>query len=384
MKLEVLTPPLETSSISARAPVNPTSPKSIARIAVIGAGWWGTEAHIPAVKRHPAAELAAVQSQDPDRTDKIAQDFGATHACSTVEETLAIKSLDAVIISSTPNVHYSQARAALLRDLHVLVEKPMTIRAEESRELVALAEKRNLHFLVSCPWHYTAHSIEARRLIQCGALGDLKMISVCMSNFVLGLYKGQPWEEIFGRSPTRQNSARPYRTPRLTSYSDPAIAGGGQIYSQMSHVAAHLGFITGRKPTRVYAQMGYDGAVVDVYNTLNLTLEDQCLVSIASSGAIPSSERHYELRVYGTKGLLMMELWKGTMELHLNSGEVKRYPDLEGSQIYPMFDPATNLVDLALGRGANGSPGSLGYYALRIIEGACESAKTQQPVRLVP
>ena len=90
------------------------------RIGVIGAGWWATSAHIPAIKSHPHAELVAVQSREKAKAEKIARDFGAKHACTSVEEMLALKELDAVIVASTPNVHFAQAKAALERGLHVL------------------------------------------------------------------------------------------------------------------------------------------------------------------------------------------------------------------------------------------------------------------------
>lgn len=362
--------------------VKASSMRKTAKCAVIGAGWWATSAHIPALKKHPSAELVAIQSRDIEKARRIARDFKVANACTTTEEVLALRGIDGVIISSTPNVHYVQARAALERELHVLIEKPMTLRAIESEELVALAERNGLHFLVSCPWHYTAHTLEARRLIQTGALGRLKMISVLMTNFVLGLYSGLPWDEIFGRNPTLQNSARPYCTPSHSSYSDPAIAGGGQIYSQVSHVAAHLGFLTGRNPVSVFAQFDNDSTAVDVYNTLNLKLEDGTLVSVASTGATPHSKRNYELRIYGTKGVLLMELWKGKMEYHLFDGDVKRYPDLPEAQIYPMFAPAENFVDVILGRAENGSPARLGHYAMQIIEAACESARSGSKIKL--
>jgi len=350
------------------------------KCAVVGAGWWGTTAHIPALKRHPRAELVAVQSRDADKARQIAADFKVPQACTTMKEVLAVEGLEAVIISSTPNIHYPQALAALQRGLHVLIEKPMTIKAAESEELVALAEKKGLHFLISCPWHYTAHSIEARRLIQSGSLGQLKMISVLMTNFTIGLYRGLPWAEIFGRNPTAQNSTEPYRTPGQSSYSDPAVAGGGQIYSQISHAAAHLGFLTGREPINVFAQFDNAGTAVDVYDTLSLKLEDGTLISLASTGATPDSERNYEVRVYGSKGLLMMELWKGKMEYHLFNGQVTRYPDLPQEEIYPLFAPAENFIEVVLGRAENGSPARLGLYAMKVIEGACESARTNRSV----
>lgn len=112
------------------------------RIGIIGAGWWATSAHIPAVKSHPKAELVAVQSREKAKAERIARDFGATHACASLEEILALKDLDAVIIASTPNVHHFQAKAALKRGLHVLLEKPMTFTADEARELVEIAAQK--------------------------------------------------------------------------------------------------------------------------------------------------------------------------------------------------------------------------------------------------
>src|ERR1700722_20312146 len=96
------------------------------RIGIIGAGWWATSAHIPAVKSHPDAELVAVQSRERAKAESIARDFGAQHACVSLDEILGLENLDAVIISSTPNVHHAQAKAALEHGLHVLIEKPMT------------------------------------------------------------------------------------------------------------------------------------------------------------------------------------------------------------------------------------------------------------------
>jgi len=247
---------------------------------------------------------------------------------------------------------------------------------------VAMAESKSCHFLISSPWLYTARVREARRLIQAGALGRLKMIGVLHSNFTAGLYRGLPWAEIFGRNPTRQNSADPYCKPHLQSYSDPAVAGGGQIYCQVSHITALLGFLTGRSPVSVFAHFDNDGAGVDVYNTLNLKLDDGTLVSVASTGATPDSERNCEFRLYGTKGLLLMELWKGRMEFHPFDDEVKRYPALSEADVYPMFAPAENLVDVILGRAENGAPAALGLYGMKIIEAACKSARTGDNVKI--
>ncbi len=352
------------------------------RCAVIGAGWWGTTAHVPALKKHPDAELVAVHHHDPAQAKRIERDFNVPHAFASADDLLALPGLDAVVVSSIPALHYQHAKAALRRGLHVLIEKPMTLTVAEAKELVTLARKKGVQFVISCPWHFTAHGIEARRLIQSGALGNLKMISVLMTNFTQGLYQGLPWEKVFGHNPTLQNAAEPYLKPGRTSYSNPKLAGGGQIYCQVSHAAAYLGFLTNSEPKEVFARFDKAGTSVDIYDVLNLKLANGALASIASTGATMLSDRHYEVRIYGTKGMILLDLWKGKLEFHDLQCHVKKYPDIPEADIYPMFAPTNNLVDAALGRAPNGSPATLGLYSMKIIDAACRSARTNRNVRI--
>jgi predicted dehydrogenase len=341
------------------------------RIGIIGAGWWATSAHIPAVKSHPDAGLVAVQSREQAQVERIARDFGAEHACATVEELLALKDLDAVIVASTPNVHHAQARAALERGLHVLIEKPMTFTVGEARELVEMAAQKRLQLLVSCPWHFTTHGIAARRLVGSGALGEIKMISILMTNPVDKLLRG------LNTSPTHSTD-NVYVEPCQGSYNDPAIAGGGQIFCQVSHAAAYLTFLTGLRPAEVYARFDYDGSRNDIYNALTITLENGALATIASTGATPLCERNFEVRVFGSKAILQLELWRGTMTLVDFAGQRTILKPLAEKEIYPERSPALNFVDAILGKTSNGSPGELGLASMEIIEAACESARTNR------
>jgi predicted dehydrogenase len=268
----------------------------------------------------------------------------------------------------------------LERGLHVLVEKPMTFTAAEARELVELSERRGVHFLISCPWHYTPHGAEARRLIRTGALGHVKMISVLMTNFTLGLYQGLPWEQVFGSNPTLQNAATPYLKPAQHAYSDSSVAGGGQIYCQFSHVGAYLGFLTGRRPAEVFARFDNAGTGVDVNDVLSIKLDDGTIVSVATSGATMLSDRQYEVRIFGTRGMILMELWKGTMEFHDQACNVTRYPDIPAADVYPMYAPAENLIDVIAGKAENRSPAALGVGAMEMIEAACRSARENRNV----
>ena len=338
------------------------------RCGVIGAGWWGTTVHVPALNDHPKAELVVVQHQDSKQARKIADSFNVPYACTTLEEVLAVDPLDAVVISSTPNAHYGQAKAALERGLHVLIEKPMTFTTAEAMELVDTAAQNNLHFLLSGPWHYSIHALEARRLVESGALGQLKMISIMMTNTCLVLYRGLP-----------MSGGKRYAEPGLTSYCDPAIAGGGHIYCQVSHAAAFLAFLTGREPVEVYARFDNHDCSVDVHNTLNIKLDDGTLVSLASTGA-PTGPRHHEVRAFGTEGMVFLDLFHGKMSYWSADGESHEYPELTHETTYPRRAPTENLVDVVLGEAPNGSPATLGATAVKVIEAACRSAQANRNV----
>jgi predicted dehydrogenase len=329
---------------------------------------------------HPRADLVAVQKRDMEAAHRVAGDFGVPHACTRAEELVAVDGLDAVIVSSTPNMHYPHTKAALERGCHVLVEKPMAITVSEAAELLTLAEERGLHLLISCPWHYTSHGIEARRLIRQGVLGEVKMLSVLMTNFSGPLYRGLPLAQPSQDDAALEASPEFYLEPGPESYSDPSVAGGGQIYCQVSHAAAHIAFLTGSDPAEVFARFDNDGAAVDMHDTLNIKLRNGALVSLASTGATMTSGRTYEVRIYGTEGMLFMELWKGTMVLHERDGQVRSYPELQPEDIYPMYAPTTNLVDVVLGLAENGSPARLGVSAMRVIEAACQSACSGQNI----
>jgi predicted dehydrogenase len=339
------------------------------RIGVIGAGWWATYAHIPAIESHPAAELVAVQSRERAKAERIARDFGAKRACTRVGELLALEEIDAVIVASTPNVHFAQAKAALHSGRHVLLEKPMTVTVAEARELVELAAKKKLHLVMSCPWHFTPHGIEARRLIHSGALGEVKMISVLMTNPIDKLLRGT------NTSPTH-GLEEVYVEPRTGSYSDPAIAGGGQIYCQVSHAAAYLAFLTGLRAAEVFARFDRDGSPNDIYNALTITLENGALVSLASTAATPITERNYEVRVFGSNAILQLELWHGTMTMIDFADQRTEFKPLAKNEIYPSQSPVLNFIDVILGKATNGSRGDLGLASMEIIEAACESAQT--------
>jgi predicted dehydrogenase len=83
--------------------------------------------------------------------------------------------------------HYGLAKACLLAGKHVFIEKPMASSVLECRELIGLAETRNLTLMVGHTFIYSAPVRYIRELVRSGELGDIFYISARRLN--LGLFQ---------------------------------------------------------------------------------------------------------------------------------------------------------------------------------------------------
>ena len=103
------------------------------RIGVVGTSWWADSMYLPALTRHPLAEVRAVVGSRMEHTREFAARWGVPAAYASLDEMLAREELDAVTIMA-PNIHhYPYTMAALERGLHVLCEKPLGMNAAQAR-----------------------------------------------------------------------------------------------------------------------------------------------------------------------------------------------------------------------------------------------------------
>jgi predicted dehydrogenase len=94
---------------------------------------------IEAARRVPEIEPHAVLSRKEETGRAFAEKHGIPHVYTEMEDFLS-SGVEAVYIA-TPNVcHKEQARAALLRGISVLSEKPMTLSLYDTEELFSVAE----------------------------------------------------------------------------------------------------------------------------------------------------------------------------------------------------------------------------------------------------
>jgi predicted dehydrogenase len=140
-------------------------------VAFVGGGMVA-ELHHLALSTGGAGRLVGVYDIDPGRAAARARDWGA-RAYATLEELLSDDEVAAVFVLSPAEHHRDHALAALRRDRHVLIEKPV---GESVREILEIAEEAERRGRIAMPAHNYVYQPEvwrARRLIRQGDLGRI-------------------------------------------------------------------------------------------------------------------------------------------------------------------------------------------------------------------
>jgi predicted dehydrogenase len=95
--------------------------------------------------------------------------------------------VDAVAVVTPVWTHFELAKAALENGKHVFVEKPFTATSEQARQLIELAEKKNLRIMVDHTFLFTGAVKKIRQLIDGNELGNLYYYDSTRVN--LGLFQ---------------------------------------------------------------------------------------------------------------------------------------------------------------------------------------------------
>lgn len=143
------------------------------RVAVIGAGYWG--ANLVRVF-HELGVLTRICDFSAARLQELAAKYPDVSMDDSCDALLADREVDAVVIATPAETHYSLATRALLAGKDVFVEKPLTLHCEEAERLTALAEKCGRVLMVGHLLEYHPAVTCLNDLIEQGELGRIEYI----------------------------------------------------------------------------------------------------------------------------------------------------------------------------------------------------------------
>ena len=352
-----------------------------ARIAVIGTGWWATYAHIPALKAHPEAELVALAEIRPDVLSKAARFYGVERTYTDFREMLAKETLDGVVVAVWHTAHYEIARTCLEHRLHVVLEKPMVLKASHARDLVELALECQCEIIMSYPWNYLPQTLRAHEVLKSGTLGRIHYTSNTFSSAAVHLYRGDDYSDR-----PEMSANYPVVGPGDV-YSDPERSGGGQGHLQVTHSSALMFFVTGLKPVSVLALMDKLDVRVDVVDAMIVRMDNGSLATVGSTGAVRGGEGKLDIHIYCENGWLELDYIGGSGKIrYADDSEEDLTPDprvteseFDGAPgagaAYPAHAPAVNLVEVVLGQSRNDrAPGEIGWRAVELLDAAYRSS----------
>lgn len=348
------------------------------QIGIVGCGWWATQAHFPAISANPDAEIAAIADPNPANLARAALRFDVPPQ-RVFADTRAM--LDAVrlegVIVAVPHVAHAEVGLLVLEhDVHLLIEKPMTIVPDDARMLATAAAKRDLEIVVGYPFHYNRQASALRDRIREGRIGSIEHVSCQFASTARELYRGHPdaYKELL---------AYPVTSPGDRTYADPGLAGGGQGQTQVTHSAALLFWLTELQPSAVAAMTASYELAVDLVDAAAIGFRSGAIGSLGSTGSVlPGQDERLELRIFGDRGHIVFDVIAGRAAIHGPAGAVEQLDTLEPAERYPERAPADNLVDLILGRAPNRSPAAIGVLTVEFIDAMYRSAAEGRTVEL--
>jgi 2-hydroxy-4-carboxymuconate semialdehyde hemiacetal dehydrogenase len=113
------------------------------KVALAGAGAFGIK-HIEGIKNIAGVEVVSLIGRELPKTREVAAKYAIKHVTTKLEDSLAIKEVDAVILCTPTQMHAAQALACMHAGKHVQVEIPLADSLKDAQAVVALQKSSGL------------------------------------------------------------------------------------------------------------------------------------------------------------------------------------------------------------------------------------------------
>jgi len=141
------------------------------RIGIIGTSGWADMMHLPTLKSHPQASLAAICGRNRERAEEMAKKYEIPVVFTDYREMIEKGDLQAVVIATPDDMHYPMVMNALDAGLHVVCEKAMASNVAQAREMYEKAESAGVKHMIYFTNRWVPHFRYVRELIDEGYMG---------------------------------------------------------------------------------------------------------------------------------------------------------------------------------------------------------------------
>lgn len=271
------------------------------RIAVLGAGAWANNAHIPGWQRDERCEVVAICDPIGELANEFAARFNIPKATADWEQVVNDPSIDVIDVCTPSATHFTLAWAGLEANKHVLCEKPVAYDYRETRRAAALARSKRLKTKLGFTFRYSPGVQYAKSLIDEGFTGRPFIFN--------GYEQNSQW--IDPLTPLRQVDVDADQSVIQTS----SLEGYGAPVIDISHwwVGADLQRVVGTMRNFIPERM-----VRQTNQVMRMNIDDGdiyigefangVLTSIQTSFVTIGNYPGIEARLYGEKGAIICRL----------------------------------------------------------------------------
>lgn len=302
-------------------------------------------------------ELAAIADSDPERLDRVKQQFSEVPAFyGDYKAMLEHSDIDGVIICSSNRDHLPIALECAKRGKHILCEKPLGPTVEESQQIIDACRKAKVTLMTAFPVRFSPSIQETKRRIDGNELG--RIIGGAASNH--------------GKMPGGW-------------FVEKELSGGGAVIDHTVHVVDVLRWMLEDEVESVYAEFDtrlHEELKVEDVGQLILRFKKGAVVSLDTSWSRPKS--------FGIWGDVKIALKgeRGNVTLDCFPQQINHFDDRE--MTHSGFNMGEDLDELMVqefvdavhvGR-APLVTGEDGLKAVEVAMAAYKSAETGAPVRI--
>ena len=200
------------------------------RIGILGAGWFGREAHVKNLLKLDGVDVVAASSRSRESRTAVEELVGDDlQTFADWHDVLAVDGLDAVIVALTNDVHHDAAVKAFESGLHVLAEKPLGLTIAECDDVIAASKAAGKVLQVGHEMRHQALYQEMKSMIVGGQIGDPRVM----------------W-------------CREYRGPMRPGWRSSEAVTGGMLLEKNCHHFDLFNWMMDADPVRVFAMGGRD------------------------------------------------------------------------------------------------------------------------------
>lgn len=288
------------------------------RVALVGAGYWATHAHLPALQAQEAIDVVAVIDPAIERAHALAAAHNIPAAVASLDALLAAQRPDLVVIAAPTEAHPTLTARALNAGIAVLCEKPLANTVHIARELAELAESVAVPSSVGYSFRYAPALQALHHDIRRGTLGVPWLLEMFEYNAQFHPSRGKPtgWK------------------------GDPAQARAGALLEYGSHLIDLAGWLAGPIEA-VHASLTrvLPGARLDDIATVQLRFRAPAIGMLVSGWVLSGSIPGIKIRFHGSEGLAEVE-----MSQTVPGGQAYRRASLDGAMVDVRLDGLEDSV----------------------------------------